>query len=87
MSSVNTDPKDLRRLSSDIQRAQADISTAIKRVRSSLNGAHWNDPVRKRFEQQLAEMESAINRFGQTAQESQRYLAKKAGELETFLRS
>lgn len=87
MSAVNTDPKDLRRLASDIQRAQADISAAIKRVRSSLNGAHWNDPARRSFEQQLAEMESAINRFGQTAQESQRYLTTKAGQLETFLRS
>jgi uncharacterized protein YukE len=87
MPTVNTDPKDLRKLAADTKRAQADIAAAIKRVRSTLNGARWDDPVRRRFEQQLSEMERAITNFSRTAQESQTYLVRKAGELEAFLRT
>lgn len=84
---VNTDPADLRRLASEIQRAQNDIANSIKRVRSTLNSARWDDPARRKFDGQLAEMESAIKRFATTAQESNRYLVNKAGQLETFLRA
>lgn len=84
---ANTDPADLRRLASEIKRAQGDISTSIKRVKSALNSARWDDPVRRKFEEQLGEMEQAINRFANTAQESNRYLVTKAGQLEIFLRA
>lgn len=84
---ANTDPADLRRLASEIQRAQNDISSSIKRVKSALNSARWDDPARRKFESQLSEMESAINRFTSSAQESSRFLTTKAGQLETFLRS
>lgn len=87
MAGANTDPKDLRRLASEIQRAQTDITNSIKRVRSTLNSARWDDPVRRKFEGQLSEMETALKRFESTAQESNRYLVSKAGQLEAFLRA
>lgn len=87
MTAVNTDPQDMRRLASEMRRADTEIAGAIRKVRSALNGARWDDPVRKKFEQQLGEMESVIKRFSQTAQESSSYLTRKSGELEKFLRA
>ena len=87
MAAVNTDPADMRRLASEMKRADAEITSAIRRVRSALNGARWDDPVRRKFEQQLGQMESEIKRFSSSAQESSSYLTRKAGELEKFLRA
>lgn len=87
MSSVNAKPEDLRKVANAIKTADAEIKAAVQKMQSSLNSAQWNDPVRKKFEQDFNGLLSSLRSFQSSAPGTVQYLNKKASELEQFLKN
>lgn len=87
MSKVNADPRDLRALADRTQRASQEIQSALAGVSAALARAQWDDPQRRRFEEQFSVMRKSAASFATQSAESALWLRRKAAELEKFLGS
>lgn len=78
------DPASMRQLNQSLTRAQSDINTAVKQIRSSLQSADWQDPARTKFEQDLNAALRNIATFNTQLDAVRQYLTKKTSQLEQY---
>ena len=60
---VNARPEDVRRLAAALAAYKQEVAAAGKRVQGGLNAAHWHDPQKDAFQQQLTDFQRGINGF------------------------
>lgn len=82
---IDTDPAALLAMARELKNASSSIDGSIRKVRSALNGSHWNDNVRRDFEKNLDSIARMAKQIESVSDESQRMLNRKAQQLQQYL--
>lgn len=87
MSGVIADPKNIRDFQRQLIQFNRELEMLSRKLKSNLRTLNdgWKDSEFHKFEAQMNEVLSAINRHMQDSNEYVRYLDKKAEPLERFL--
>jgi uncharacterized protein YukE len=81
---IDTDPKALSQMASELKRANETVDGCIKRVRSVLNATRWNDNVRRDFEEKLETIANLAKQMVRASEESQTILRDKLKVLDEY---
>lgn len=82
--SINTDPAALGRMAQELTRLDKTVQDATRKVRSQLNASQWNDPVRRNFEQLLADIEKSSRALGEMSRDGAKMLKTKEQQLRAY---
>ncbi|MCL4488655.1 MAG: WXG100 family type VII secretion target [Chloroflexi bacterium] len=87
MSTVISDPTEIRRFQAALRQFNSEMSSSTSRVRAQLNSLSttWRDQEYARFSQELEVVMQGFERYLQSADDYIRYLDAKAGPLEQYL--
>lgn len=87
MSGVNADPKNIRDFQRQLGQFNRDLDASTRKLKGQLRtlNSSWRDGEYQKFEQQINEVISALNRYLQQSEVYIRYLDKKAEPLERYL--
>lgn len=82
---IQTDPAALLGMARELRTASSAIETAVRKVRSALQGSEWNDNVRRDFEKNLDAITRMAKQIQTVSEDSHRLLTRKAQELQSYL--
>jgi hypothetical protein len=85
MAGVNTDPDDLIKVANAISRAEKEIQSAVSTMQSTLRGAKWDDPVRRKFDSDFNGLIAGLKAFQSNAPGTVQHLRTKAAQLKQFM--
>ncbi len=87
MSSVISDPQEIRRFQSALRQFNQEVSTNTSRIQGQLNGlgSTWRDQEYQKFADQLNQVIQSFQQYLQNAEGYLRYLDNKAEPLERYL--
>ena len=87
MSSVISDPREIRRFQDALRQFNSEVTAANTRIHSQLNslGSTWRDQEYQKFSQELETALRAFQNYLQNADGYLSHLNAKAAALESFL--
>ena len=88
MSKANVDPAELRRFAQDLGRFNNELYGLVSGLNAKLNGleATWRDQEQRKFTEAFAQTVKTIGTFLDNSAEHVKFLQKKAGAIEEYLK-
>lgn len=87
MSTVQSDPQEIRRFQGSLRQFNNEISNQTSRIQGQLNslGNSWRDAEYQKFSSEIAQVIQVFQRYLQNAEGYLTYLDRKAEPLERYL--
>ncbi|WP_437770467.1 hypothetical protein [Arthrobacter sp. KNU40] len=85
MSTVHANPDDLQRFAKQVRETEKQIGDLKRKVEATLRSLDWDDPVKRRVDEQLGTILRTITTASQKLDGQAREIDKKAQQLRVFL--